>query len=135
MFEADASTVTIRTRKFLTNRLLQRKQMVVDVIHPGLANVSKDELREKLGKLYKAEKERVSVFGFKTHFGGGKTTGFGLIYDTVEALMKFEPKYRLARIGKAEGGKGGRKQRKEKKNRAKKVRGTKKAKAASAGKK
>ncbi|KAI8372688.1 ribosomal protein L23/L15e core domain-containing protein [Radiomyces spectabilis] len=128
------ATVTIRTRKFLTNRLLQRKQMVVDVIHPGLANLSKDQIREKLGKMYKAEKEVVSVFGFKTHFGGGKTTGFGLIYDSVEALKKFEPKYRLARIGLAEPGKGGRKQRKEKKNRAKKFRGTKKSKA-SAGKK
>ncbi|KAG0167588.1 ribosomal 40S subunit protein S24B [Apophysomyces sp. BC1015] len=127
---ADASTVTIRTRKFLTNRLLQRKQMVVDVIHPGLANVSKDELREKLAKMYKANKEVVSVFGFKTHFGGGKTTGFALIYDSLESLKKFEPKYRLARIGLAEAGKGGRKQRKEKKNRAKKFRGTKKSKAA-----
>ncbi|KAI7856921.1 40S ribosomal protein S24 [Circinella umbellata] len=123
---ADAATVTIRTRKFLTNRLLQRKQMVVDVIHPGRATVPKDELREKLAKMYKSNKEVVSVFGFKTHFGGGKTTGFALIYDSVESLKKFEPKHRLVRIGLAEAPKGGRKQRKEKKNRAKKVRGTKK---------
>ncbi|KAI7883111.1 40S ribosomal protein S24, partial [Lichtheimia hyalospora FSU 10163] len=125
---ADASTVTIRTRKFLTNRLLQRKQMVVDVIHPARPSISKDELREKLAKMYKANKEVISVFGFKTHFGGGKTTGFALIYDNVEALKKFEPKYRLVRVGLAEAPKGGRKQRKEKKNRAKKFRGTKKAK-------
>ncbi|KAI9499633.1 40S ribosomal protein S24 [Zychaea mexicana] len=131
---ADAATVTIRTRKFLTNRLLQRKQMVVDVIHPGRATVAKEELREKLAKMYKSNKEVVSVFGFKTHFGGGKTTGFALIYDSVESLKKFEPKHRLVRIGLAEAPKGGRKQRKEKKNRAKKLRGTKKAKAA-AGKK
>ncbi|CEP07520.1 hypothetical protein [Parasitella parasitica] len=124
---ADAA-VTIRTRKFLTNRLLQRKQMVVDVIHPGLANVSKDELRSKIGKMYKADKDVVSVFGFKTHFGGGKTTGFALIYDNVEALKKFEPKHRLVRIGLAEAPKGGRKQRKEKKNREKKFRGVVKAK-------
>ncbi|KAG0778371.1 hypothetical protein G6F22_011273 [Rhizopus arrhizus] len=71
--------------------------MVVDVIHPGLANVSKDELRAKIAKMYKAEKEVVSVFGFKTHFGGGKTTGFALIYDNLEALKKFEPRYRLVR--------------------------------------
>nr|P14249.1 RecName: Full=Small ribosomal subunit protein eS24; AltName: Full=40S ribosomal protein S24 [Mucor lusitanicus]CAA33608.1 ribosomal protein [Mucor racemosus] len=124
---ADAA-VTIRTRKFLTNRLLQRKQMVVDVIHPGLANVSKDELRSKIGKMYKADKEVVSVFGFKTHFGGGKTTGFALIYDNVEALKNFEPKHRLVRIGLAEAPKGGRKQRKEKKNREKKFRGVRKSK-------
>ena len=31
-------------------------------------------------------------------FGGGKSTGFGLIYDTVDAAKKFEPKYRLIRV-------------------------------------
>jgi small subunit ribosomal protein S24e len=118
----------------LTNRLLQRKQMVVDVLHPGLATISRDAIREKIAKMYKTEKDFVSVFGFKTHFGGGKTTGFGLIYDSVESLKKFEPKYRLVRLGLAEPPKGGRKQRKEKKNRAKKFRGTAKTKA-SAGKK
>ena len=29
------STVTIQTRKFTTNRLLQRKQMVIDILHLG----------------------------------------------------------------------------------------------------
>ncbi len=32
-------------------------------------------------------------------FGGGKSTGFGLIYDTVDSAKKFEPKYRLIRVG------------------------------------
>lgn len=41
-------TVTLRTRKFLTNRLLQRKQFVLDVLHPGRPNVSKSELKERL---------------------------------------------------------------------------------------
>jgi len=31
-------------------------------------------------------------------FGGGKSTGFGLIYDTLESAKKFEPKYRLIRV-------------------------------------
>ena len=31
-------------------------------------------------------------------FGGGKSTGFGLIYDTLDAAKKFEPKYRLIRV-------------------------------------
>lgn len=89
--------VTIRTRKFLTNRLLQRKQMVVDVLHPTRANVSKDELRDKLAGMYKAPKDQVIVFGFRTQFGGGKSTGFALIYDSKDAL-KFEPRYRLIRV-------------------------------------
>ena len=37
--------ITVRTRKFMTNRLLNRKQMVVDVLHPGRATVPKTEIR------------------------------------------------------------------------------------------
>lgn len=59
--------------------------------------MSKDELREKLAAMYKAPKDQVIVFGFRTQFGGGKSTGFALVYDTKEAL-KFEPKYRLIRV-------------------------------------
>ncbi|CAG8593543.1 23430_t:CDS:2 [Dentiscutata erythropus] len=95
---SDAAGVTLRTRKFLTNRLLNRKQFVVDVIHPGLSNLSKDDIREKLSKMYKAEKETIFVFGFRTIFGGGRSTGFGLIYDDLAAAKKFEPKYRLVRV-------------------------------------
>ncbi|KAH6563980.1 hypothetical protein BASA50_010975 [Batrachochytrium salamandrivorans] len=129
-----ADTVTIRTRKFLTNRLLQRKQMVVDVIHPGSPNVAKSELSSKIASLYKADAQCTFVFGVKTAFGGGKSTGFAVIYDTMDAAMKFEPKYRLVRKGLSEAKKTNRKQRKEKKNRAKKFRGTKKAKASAAKK-
>jgi small subunit ribosomal protein S24e len=50
-----SEAVTLRTRKLLTNRLLSRKQMIIDVLHPGKANVAKAEIREKLGKLYKAD--------------------------------------------------------------------------------
>jgi ribosomal protein S24E len=127
---------------------------VVDVIHPGRANVSKAELQEKLGevrwvfilmsiylsilycpklelalwidiskvhsldllsflyssdfypyflinpsKMFKVnEVNRVILFGFRTAFGGGKSTGFALIYDTIEDAKKYEPKYRLARV-------------------------------------
>ena len=72
-----------------------------DVLHPNRANVSKDELRGKLAELYKAKKDDISVFGFRTHFGGGKSTGFALIYDSNEAMKKFEPHYRLVRYGMA----------------------------------
>lgn len=72
-----------------------------DILHPSRANISKEELREKLGALYKAQKEQVQVFGLRTQFGGGKTTGFALVYDSPEALKKFEPNYRLVRVGLA----------------------------------
>ncbi len=75
--------------------------MIRDILHPGRANISKEELSEKLGALYKATKEQISVFGLRTQFGGGKTTGFALVYDSPEAMKKFEPRYRLIRVGLA----------------------------------
>jgi len=110
--------------------------MVVDVLHPSRANVSKAELSEKLAALYKTNKDRVVTFGLRTHFGGGRSTGFALIYDDEAAQKKFEPKYRLIRSGMAtKTDKTSRKLRKERKNRAKKFRGTKKIKASEATKK
>lgn len=73
-----------------------------DILHPNRANISKDDLRAKLGELYKANKDQISVFGLRTHYGGGKTTGFALVYDSTEALKKFEPRYRLVRYGTVE---------------------------------
>lgn len=73
-----------------------------DVLHPNRANVSKDDLRGKLAELYKCTKEQVNVFGLQTQFGGGKTTGFALVYDSPEALAKFEPHFRLVRVGVAQ---------------------------------
>jgi len=130
------SPVTIRTRKFITNRLLARRQFVVDVLHPSRPNVPRSELSEKLATLYKTDKARVVTFGFKTHFGGGKSTGFALIYDDEESQKKFEPRYRLVRseLGPKKD-RPTRKLRKERKNRAKKFRGTKKLKAAEPPKK
>ena len=54
-----------------------------------------------MADLYKSNKDQVSVFGFRTQYGGGKSTGFALVYDSSEALKKFEPHYRLVRIGAA----------------------------------
>lgn len=133
-----------------------------DVLHPNRANVSKDELRQKLAELYKANKDQVSCFGFRTQYGGGKSTGFALIYDSHEIMKKFEPHYRLVRYGAAtKVEKASRQQRmyhltewhdfiiaknevtdkilhlvgKQRKNRAKTVRGTAKTKAATKEKK
>jgi small subunit ribosomal protein S24e len=85
------------------------------------------ELGERLSKMYDVKDPNCTfVFGLKTQFGGGKSTGFGLIYDNVDAAKKFEPKYRLIRNGLATAISKSRKQRKERKNRVKKIRGVKK---------
>lgn len=75
-------TATIRTRKFLTNRLLVRKQIVVDVLYPGQPYVKKTDIREKLAKMYKVTPDVCFVFSFRTNFGGEKSTGLTLIYHT-----------------------------------------------------
>mmetsp|Transcript_31950 Transcript_31950/g.67251 ORF Transcript_31950/g.67251 Transcript_31950/m.67251 type:complete len:128 (-) Transcript_31950:480-863(-) len=123
------SAVTIKTKKFITNRLLQRKQFVCELIHPGLAGVSKVDVKEKLAKMYKVpDPSCILLYGFKVAFGGGRSTGFGMIYDSLAAAKKFEPKYRLTRFGMGKAKTTARKQRKERKNRMKKVRGVKKSK-------
>ena len=86
--------------------------------------------------MYKVkEANTVFLFGFRTAYGGGSSTGFALIYDSIEDAKKFEPRYRLARVcifliihwiivlqsGLTKAREGSRKQIKEKKNRAKKV--------------
>ena len=119
--------VTIQTRNFLANPMLKRRQMSIDVAHPGRANVSKKELREKVAKMFKVKDPQcVLLYGFRTDFGGGRSSGFGLIYDTVESLKKYTPHYGLVRVGLATKIQTGRKQKKERKNRAKKLKGTKK---------
>merc|ERR1711871_1345967 len=95
----------------------------------GLAGVSKTDLKTKIGDMYKvADPSCILLYGFKVAFGGGRSTGFGIIYDSLVAAKKFSQKYLLTRfeMGKAKG--VARKQRKERKNRAKKLRGIKKAK-------
>jgi small subunit ribosomal protein S24e len=111
--------------------------MIIDMIHPNRPNVSRKDVIERLAKLYKvSDPQNIFVFGFKTDFGGGRSTGFALIYDNLTAARKTEPKYRLTRNGLFKQEKISRKQRKERKNRAKKVRGKEKSKAlAAAGKK
>lgn len=98
--------------------------MIVDIIHPGRANVSKAELNEVIGGMYKADPKLTITFGFRTKFGGGKSTGFCLIYDNEESMKKFEPKHRQVRAGFIEKKETSRKAIKEAKNKGKKVRGT-----------
>lgn len=90
----------------------------------------KAELTEKLTKMYKvSDPSTIFLFGFSTQFGGGKSTGFGVIYDNLTSAKKFEPTYRLRRAGMADMPTGSRKQRRERKNRSLKLRGLAKAKS------
>ena len=68
------------------------------MIHPELANVSKAHIKGKLATLLKAKEECISIFGLKTKFGGGRSTGFALIYDSTDARKKFDSKKMLRRV-------------------------------------
>ena len=48
--------------------------------------------------MYSAEANTVFLYGFRTAFGGGKSTGFGLVYDSPEAAKKLVPKYLQIRV-------------------------------------
>ena len=102
----------------------KQNQMIVDILHPGRANVAKSELQEVVGSMYKADPKLVVLFGFRTKFGGGKSTGFCLIYDNENSLRKFEPTYRQVRLGLVEKKEQSRKAMKEAKNKGLKIRGT-----------
>ncbi|XP_036093868.1 40S ribosomal protein S24-like [Rousettus aegyptiacus] len=98
--------------------------MVSNVLYPGKATVPNTEVQEKLAKMYKTTPHVIFVSGFRIHFGGGKTTDFGIIYDSLDYAKKNELEHRLARHGLYEHKKTSRKQQKVHKNRMKKVRGT-----------
>ena len=126
-------------RKIINNPLLGRKQVQVEIIHPETGGVSKTEIKDKLAAMFKskgsAEPGNIAVFGLRTKFGGGKSTGFALIYDSADARKKYDQKLLLKRDGMFEKPKYTRKMKKEMKGRMNKVRGTAKAKAANAQKK
>lgn len=117
-------TITFSLMVLIRQILTLPFQFTVDVIHPGRANVPKSELQEVIGGMYKADAKLVVLFGFRTKFGGGKSTGFCLIYDNEVSMMKFEPKHRLVRKGLTEKAEKSRKAIKEAKNKGLKIRGT-----------
>ena len=63
---------------------------MIDTIHPKRANVSKEELEAKLAEHFKTKKGCCVVYGLKTKFGGGKSSGFALIYDSEELRQKYD---------------------------------------------
>ena len=120
----------VRTKKFMSNPLLARKQFTVEVLHPGTVCASKKEICAKLCAMYKVKDQSTAfVYGLKPQFGGGRTVGFGVIYEDLAKAKKFEPKHRLLRSGVITKQKvTGRRIKKDIKNKAKKLRASEKAK-------
>ena len=85
--------------------------------------------------MFKGKAEAISIYGCHTKFGGGRSTAFALIYDSLDDKKKFDSKTNLKRDGHISKPKYGRKQKKEIKGRQNKCRGIAKAAAIAAGKK
>ncbi len=60
--------------------------------------MSKADIKTKLAQTLKSKEENISIFGLKTKFGGGRSTGFALIYDSLDARKKFDSKKMLRRV-------------------------------------
>ena len=71
---------------------------MIELIHPEMANVSKASIKAKLASLYKTKEECISIFGLKTKFGGGRSSGFALVYDSADAKAKNDTKRLLLRV-------------------------------------
>ena len=121
------------TRKMIRNPLLARKQMQVEMIHPDEPNVSKAAIKDKLAGIFKSKSECIAIFGLSTKFGGGRSSGFALIYDSLDLRKQYDLKTNLRRDKQWDTKKlKTRKQLKDIKGRVKRVRGTAKARAADA---
>lgn len=63
-----------------------------------MANVPKAQIKTKLAQILKSKEEQIAIFGLKTKFGGGRTTGFATIYDSVDLRKKYDSKKMLRRV-------------------------------------
>lgn len=90
-------TITIRTKKLRVNKLLARKELLLEVFHEGKPNVSQADLKQLICNKYKWDEKNLALFGFKTAFGGNRSVGFVLAYDNQQYMVKYEPHHRLRR--------------------------------------
>ena len=128
---SEEPTFTIKLSKIRNNRVLNRIQMVVDAFHESNLKITKENIKKKLATRFK--KANIVIFGAKKAYGGGRTRCFAMVYDSEDAMKKYEPKRRLMRIEreklapkdrKGEKKKEGRKVLKVKKHQKQKKRGT-----------
>ena len=57
-----------------------------------MGGVTKAQLKEKLSKQLKTKEDCITIYGLSAKFGGGRSTGFALIYDNHDLLKKYDSK-------------------------------------------
>ena len=65
-----------------------------------MANVSREDVKKALVTRFKTQVDRISIFGLKTKFGGGRSSGFALIYNSAEDKKKYDSKTNLRRVSR-----------------------------------
>ena len=76
--------------------------MYVEMTHVGIHGITKAKITEFLAKKYKAKPECIFVYGMRFQFGGGRSSAFAHVYDSIEAVKKTVPWHLLIRKGMAE---------------------------------
>ena len=84
------TTFTLFPRKIMDNRLLCRKQMLIDIFHNGKNAPSNEVIANEIAKKFKVDKNTVVVYGTKSKYGGGRTKSFCFVYDSFELRKKLD---------------------------------------------
>ena len=63
-----------------------------------MGGVSKAQLREKLARQLKTKEECITIYGLQAKFGGGRSSGFALIYDNIDLLKKYDSKKQMIKV-------------------------------------
>ena len=63
-----------------------------------MSTVPKGQIKAKLAQLLKSSVENIAVFGIKIKYGGGRSSGFALIYDSLDSRKKYDSKKMLKRV-------------------------------------
>ena len=77
-------------RRILNNKLLHRIETDFECFHPNKKAPTKNEISETLSKRFKKNIDSIKIMDCKAIFGGGRTKGVALIYDTLENRKRFE---------------------------------------------
>ena len=70
----------------------------LEIINPDQGTLTKQQIAEKLAKVLKAKEDCITIFGMKAKFGGGRTSAFALVYDSLDDKKKYDSKTALKRV-------------------------------------
>ena len=63
-----------------------------------MGGVSKAQLKERIAKTMKSKEECITIYGLQAKFGGGRSSGFALIYDNIDLLKKYDSKKQMLKV-------------------------------------